>query len=259
MPFATGPWHSPPQLPDDPGELCLVLLFRQGAHHRYAAMRYAGGWQHQNGEALDTQTWVSRWAYITSSIEHLRELPPVHALPVESRLFVADALTHHEEVRLLTAYVGELKHNVAALQAALAKAQEKPPSSERLSGQLRALENERQLQLASRDARIAEQRAKLKDLHEAVQRLTALAAKADKLRAQLDDRDRMLGEQKLAMAALKQELKHWRTRAEAATATEALRREIAARDKKIHDQRRTLAELEELVGRLRQQRIGQEP
>jgi len=250
MPFATGPWHTPPQLPDDPDELCLVLLFRKSAHYRYAAMRYTGGWHHQNGEALEADAWVSRWAYITSSVQRMSELPPARALPVESRLFVPDALSLHEQVLLLTAYVAELKRHRAALQQALIQPQQRA-ADEGLSGRLRALENERAQQLASRDARLAEQGGKLKELHEAVQRLTAQATKANVLQAQWDEREQAFQAQRRALAQLQAELHQWKARAAAMPDAAHLRLQIAARDKKIHEQRKALAELEQHMQRLK--------
>lgn len=183
MPFATGPWHTPPQLPDDPEELCLVLLFRQGAHHRYAAMRYTDGWRHQNGEALEAETWVSRWAYITSSVERMSDLPPARALPVESRLFVPDALSVHEQVRLLTAYVAELKGENERLQAELQRAQADAGGPE---AAMRAeLRRAKGLLKHEQDVRASQHAAHLREKNERTARIVELEQQLAALRAEL--------------------------------------------------------------------------
>ena len=217
MPFATGPWHSPPQLPDDPEELCLVLLFHEGEHHRYVAMRYVQGWIYQDGQAMEQGTWVSRWAYITSSVERLSDLPPVQELPPESRLFVHDALTAPEQLRFLCSYVAMLKKDIAELHAELEKSQQET-AIKTLKGELRALENMRLDQLASKDARIQQQRSTLKGLHEQVQKIKSQLAKAelhaqDLIQQEVTQRDTAHKE----LDKLKQELNRLRMKLEKAS------------------------------------------
>jgi hypothetical protein len=264
MPFATGPWHTPPQLPDDPRELCLVLLFHANSPFRYAAMRYAGGWQHQLGGALEPEYVVSRWAYITSSVERMAELPPVQHLPVESRLFVQDALTDAERLRLLVAYVDELKHELTLLKAKEEDSPQPPVSSAKPPGKLIALLNEREQQLASRDKRIADQHAELVALRQAVQRLTSEMARNERQLPKQQALEEKLAARKLqcaelckALAAVKDELKLWKQRATNDPQKETLRKELILREKKIEQQRKALVELEGLVQHLKRlQRPG---
>lgn len=183
MPFATGTWHTPPQLPDDPEEWCLVLLFRMGAHYRYAVLRYATGWRYQTGEALEAEAWVSRWAYITSSVEHLAELPPVRTLPVESRLFVPDALTEQEQLRLLTAYVAELRKENEHLQAEHARLlEEKRGPDAELQAALKQLKG---LLKHEQDVRAGQNAAYQREKLERSERISKLDAEVAHLRAQL--------------------------------------------------------------------------
>lgn len=66
MQHATGPWVTPPELPDDPKRLCLVeLYFARDNETRYYAMRYLrGNWQFQDRLKLSPVQRVVRWAYI---------------------------------------------------------------------------------------------------------------------------------------------------------------------------------------------------
>ena len=183
MPFATGPWHTPPQLPDDPDEWCLVLLFRLGAHYRYAVMRYRDCWRHENGDALEADAWVSRWAYITSSVEHMAELPPVHSLPVESRLFVPDALSDQEQLRLLTAYITELKREKEVLQAELVHLQEAMGGPEaEVRAEARRLKG---LLKHEQDVRASQLKAHQREKQERGERIRKLEAELAELRVQL--------------------------------------------------------------------------
>lgn len=253
MSFATGPWHTPPNLPDDPAEWCLVLLFRKGAHYRYDVLRYKDGWVQQNGEALGPETWVSRWAYVASSIERMSELPPLAQPPTESRLFVGDALTDAERMRLLVSYVGALKRDLAQAKEELDRAHERNPSSRHLESKLRCLENERKLQLASREKRLDEQRVQLISLREQVQKLTSALAKqqqAERLKERLAEAEQRAAAYRSESVRLKSALEQAQAK-EKAQRVEAVK-EKALRDKKIHEQRRTLVDLEALVLKLKE-------
>jgi len=183
MPFATGPWHTPPQLPDDPEEWCLVLLFRRGAHYRYAVLRHADGWRLPNGDPLENGEWVSRWAYITSSVEHMSELPPVHVLPTESRLFVPDALSDQERLRLLAAYITELKQESERLHAEIAHLQEALGGPEAdVRAEVRRLKG---LLKHEQDVRASQTEAHQREKLERGERISKLEAEAAELRAQL--------------------------------------------------------------------------
>ncbi|MBX2981629.1 MAG: hypothetical protein WBB32_09560 [Flavobacteriales bacterium] len=216
MPFATGPWHSPPQLPDDPEELCLVLLFHRGEHHRYVAMRYADGWTYQDGQVMEAGTWVSRWAYITSSVERLSELPPVQELPPESRLFVHDALTAPEQLRFLCTYVAMLKKDIADLHAEL-ESTKHGSAIRTLQGELKSLENMRHSQVASKERRIEEQRAALVEMHEQIQKLKSQLAKAELRTQDLIQREaKQRRSAHTELGKLKQELNRLRMKLEKA-------------------------------------------
>lgn len=125
MPYATGPWHVPPQLPEHPADLCLVQVedpWRHGWHH---VLRYARhGWWFEDGTALSRSLRVLRWAYIADSVERMSEVPWTGELPAESRLFVHRAITDHENVRLLTAYIGDLLARNQWLLGAVERARE---------------------------------------------------------------------------------------------------------------------------------------
>lgn len=75
MQAATGPWVSPPTLPDDAKRLCLVELHSDhGNATTFYAMRYLRGfWQFQDRLRLSTAQRVVRWAYILN--EASTELP----------------------------------------------------------------------------------------------------------------------------------------------------------------------------------------
>lgn len=67
MHAATGPWVTPPTLPDDAKRLCLVELFSDhGKATTFYVMRYLRGfWQFQDRLRLSTGQRVVRWAYLT--------------------------------------------------------------------------------------------------------------------------------------------------------------------------------------------------
>lgn len=183
MPFATGPWHTPPQLPDDPEEWCLVLLFGGGAHYQYAVLRHVNGWRHQNGDPLGADKWVSRWAYITSSVEHMSELPQVHALPTESRLFVPDALSDQERLRLLTAYITELKQESERLHAEIAHLQEAMGGPEaEVRAEVRRLKG---LLKHEQDVRASQTEAHQREKQQRGERIRKLETEVAALRSQL--------------------------------------------------------------------------
>lgn len=237
MPFATGPWHTPPRLPDDPEELCLVLIFRMGGHHSYAAMRYGNGWYYQDGRALEPVHWVSRWAYITSSVERMSELPPVAVLPVESRLFAPEALSEAERLRRLVAYVDELKSEVQYLSAALEHVRQEP-SAKQWAGRLRALEHER-------DAQVAAQRAKVVALQKDVQELTRQLAKADKAPANAAHKAAQVEKQHRAQVdKLKLEVERLRGRVKAVPSKADQHSKLVASTLKVREQERHIADLE---------------
>lgn len=252
MSFATGPWHSPPNLPDDPAEWCLVLLHGPGTHYRYEVLRYAEGWVQQNDEALTAEAPVVRWAYITSSVERMSELPEPHFLPVESRLFVGDALSPTERALLLAAYVTELKADVARLKGALEHTAE-GRQDDRAKGRLQAKVNELTAQLASRDQRLEAQRIKLIALHEEVQKLTSALAKrltAEELKERTAMQEKRLADQGAQLARLGKALE--RALENAREQQERSNGQLVVRDRKIHQQRKTLIEMEALVVRLKQ-------
>ncbi|MBL7950088.1 MAG: hypothetical protein JNM62_00095 [Flavobacteriales bacterium] len=237
MPFATGPWHTPPQLPDDPEELCLVLLFRMGGHHSYAAMRHGNGWYYQDGRALEPVYWVSRWAYITSSVERMSELPPVAVLPVESRLFAPDALSEAERLRLLLAYVEELKSEVQYLSAALEDVRQ-GPSAKQWAGKLRALEHER-------DAQVAAQRAKVVALQKEVQELTRQLATADKAKTKAAQKAAQVEKQLDAQVdKLKLEVERSQRLVKAPPSKADQHSKLVASTLKVREQERRIADLE---------------
>lgn len=118
MNYATGPWHSPPLVPDG-DEFCLVFLLHKEGSFRYAVLRYVYGWYHQNGRDLEPEYEVSRWAYVAGNMERMSELRPVRNLPVDSRLFVPGALTEYEKIRMLLTLVTALKRERARLRIAL--------------------------------------------------------------------------------------------------------------------------------------------
>lgn len=259
MSFATGPWHTPPLLPDDPEVLCLVLIFQRGEHHRYEVLRYAQGWVRQTGEALPAEAVVSRWAYVTASVERMSELPEPPTPPVESRLFVPNAHTDAERAVLLAAYVTELKGQLERLRKQVVHMLTDGSASASKSGALRARENELTAQLASRDKRIDEQRAKLIHLHEAVQKLNAALAKrptSEAVQARSAQQERQLAEQRQQIHTLKQALE--RALLQHKAATERATADQAARDRKIREQRKALVELEGAYTRLKErlQRSG---
>lgn len=111
MPFATGPWHTANELPDEGRTICLVQVRdRYGvvSHHAMRCVRYA--WQFENGGKLSSNLEVVRWAYITDSVESRAELEP---LPAEEYVAPADRdMDVHERALLLAAFVTELKGEI---------------------------------------------------------------------------------------------------------------------------------------------------
>ncbi len=71
MRTATGPWCHPPELPDDPKALCLVLLEHPKFGRTFQIMRYVRrNWQFQEGLGMSNQRVVA-WALI----DHSNEIP----------------------------------------------------------------------------------------------------------------------------------------------------------------------------------------
>lgn len=132
MPFATGPWHTPPELPDESAATCLVLVGHRHWGTQHHVMRYAqGGWWFEDGSEPGADDRVVKWAYITDSIERMSQAP-VHApLPPESKLFAHGHITTHENVRLLTAYIAELKTENKALAERLRQRPSPPVPTDR--------------------------------------------------------------------------------------------------------------------------------
>lgn len=120
MPFATGPWHTPPDLPDEGATLCLVLLEHAAYGRSHHTMRYARHqWWFEDGAQLSNERRVLKWAWITDSIERMAEVPAPAEPPAESRLFAPFHVTDHENLLLLTAYITELKQENIRLRAHL--------------------------------------------------------------------------------------------------------------------------------------------
>lgn len=252
MPYATGPWHTPPHLPDEAGDLCLVLLFGLGKHHRYEVMSFQSGiWSFQDGTPLPPDHWVSRWAYVAASIERMSELAPVTTLPIESRLFVPGQLTDHERTLLLVAFVDELKHELARSNSRNERAERSFTVENQLAGKVRMIENERKDQLASRDKKIAEQRDKLLLLEQRLRAAekqcgtaNALVMERDQLRAQLVKEEQRSAGLNRSMHALKEQLKQM---VHKSMLTEA----VAKREERITNQRKELAAIEGKLAQLR--------
>ena len=182
MPFATGPWHTPPRLPDDPELLCLVVLSHPERGRSLHAMRYVRHeWWFQEGTALSRSRRVLRWAYITDSIERMSELPPVDPLPPESRLLARGRITDHENVRLLTAFIAELKREQEALQAQVQQLLAERGGTDhdlvrevkRLRGLLKHEQDIRASQLAAHVRQRQEQGARVQQLEAELRRLRA--------------------------------------------------------------------------------------
>lgn len=187
MPFAAGPWHRPPELPDDPQTLCLVELHhaeRGSSHH---AMRYARHeWFFEDGSALSRTRRVVRWAYITDSVERMSQLPPPDELPHASRLFSAHHVTDHENVRLLLAYIAELKQEVAVLRARLIEATSKQDEQDarkelrQVKGELKQEKHMRAQQAESAELRIAQKNMRLDELNKELMQLRSQLSRAAK-------------------------------------------------------------------------------
>lgn len=264
MPFATGPWHVPPDLPDDPAVLCLVVLHHAERGLTHHAMRYKRhAWYFEDGSALSPTRRVMRWAYITDSLQRMSEIPPPDQLPAQSRLFVPFQITDHENVLLLSAFIAELKGDVERLRARLREAYEtKPPKPDtayirQLEGRVKQVENERTQQVGSLEKRLNELRAKLQPqlkLQAQVERATmqlerqaelhasALAALSSKLDSAERQAERMKDELHTARSGaqappeLRKELKQLRGLIKSMRHDHAMA--LAARDRQL-DQLRT--------------------
>lgn len=217
MAFAAGPWHHPPQLPDEGRTLCVVRLRDAQGATSHQVLRYLRGrWTFEDGTALSRSLRVEAWAYLTPSIARLSEadFDAGEALPAESRLFDPFHLTGEENVRLLVAYIQELKGEVAVLTEALRLAREQL-IRERAEGRIAEplevahLRSQHQQQLERRNRNAAQVRERVAALE---QELGELQRSGRMLRADNDLLNARYVRAEAEVGRLRQQLKELQAR-----------------------------------------------